>query len=79
MDRDAIRDAALEDFGRLVGEYREHQLVREGLTNLRDKYFEWLKSETRVLAAKKARTSLVTKAKAKIEGRMKEMDQRREG
>ena len=42
MDRDAIRDIALKKFSITVGEYREHQIVKNHLIDLRQKYFDWL-------------------------------------
>ena len=36
MDRDAIRDIALKKFSITVGEYREHQIVKNHLIDLRD-------------------------------------------
>jgi hypothetical protein len=42
IDRDTIRDDAMEKFVKIVGDYRDHQIISNGLQALVDKYVVFL-------------------------------------
>ena len=42
LDRDTVRDHALEIFSKMVGEFRDHQILSCGLKSLVEKYFDWV-------------------------------------